>query len=248
MGKEMNSHPRDTGLHFDAATHTYTHLPTGRNLLSVTTLVERCFEQFDAIYWSERKAPSMGISPEELRRQWDEKRLQAAALGTELHGRIEKYYNGCEDASAMRDTAYRHFRTFADSARLKPYRTEWRIYDEDLGVAGTLDFLAYSNKPGIFDIWDWKRSDKMVCNGVLECESRWRKTAKEPINHISDTTFMHYALQLSIYRYILERKYGIQIGHAYLGIFHPTYDRPYTAAIPYLNNEAEKVMKFHCKK
>ena len=36
------------------------------------------------------------------------------------------------------DATYRLFEKFTETYRLKPYRTEWAIYDEETGVAGTL--------------------------------------------------------------------------------------------------------------
>mgnify|MGYP002518283596 CR=1 FL=1 len=101
------------------------------------------------------------------------------------------------------------FLQFSKDHTLHPYRTEWRIYFEEYGVAGTLDFLEYQN--GVFTIYDWKRSEKLVQNGTIERESRWGNKALAPVSHLSDTTYYHYALQVSMYRYILEQKYDIHV-------------------------------------
>lgn len=240
----LNAHDRDARLHFDAESHTYTADGIEGRLRSVTELVEDCFEKFDAEYWSERKAPSLGITPEELRRQWREKGERAAALGTELHARIEQYYLGCD--CGVDDPAYRLFKMFASVVTLTPYRTEWRIYDEDCRVAGTLDFLAWNPDDSTYEILDWKRSDKLIDGGRAVTESRYGKRGLHPVAHIADCTYWHYALQVSIYRYILETRYGINVCRGRLGIFHPTYTRPYIVDVPYLRREAADVLH-HCK-
>ncbi|MCM1137460.1 MAG: PD-(D/E)XK nuclease-like domain-containing protein [Muribaculum sp.] len=236
---ELNSHPRDGHLEFDPKSHTY-HLGA-QQLKSVTTLVEECFPQFDAIYWAHRKAPQEGVSPEELMARWERDAQRARDLGTIMHDKIEHYYLG-DDVGDDTD-AYRLFRCFASNNRLYPYRTEWRIYYEEYGVAGTLDFLERT-LDGTFNIWDWKRSRKLINrNGMIETISPFRKTAHHPISHIPDCSYYHYALQVSVYRYILEQKYGITINKMRLGVFHPSYSGYYIVDLPYLRNEVVEILE-----
>ena len=42
-----------------------------------------------------------------------------------------------------------------DHPELKPYRTEWTIYDEDLKISGSIDMI-YENPDGTLSIYDWK--------------------------------------------------------------------------------------------
>ncbi|MBQ2485300.1 MAG: hypothetical protein II519_08300, partial [Muribaculaceae bacterium] len=55
----------------------------------------------------------------------------------------------------------------------------------------------------------------------------------------------HYALQVSIYRYILEKNYGISVSQSRLAVFHPDYDRPYVIDIPYMKEEVITVLRNH---
>ncbi|MBQ7851721.1 MAG: hypothetical protein IKA19_02410 [Muribaculaceae bacterium] len=233
---ERNAHERDYLLTFDEVQHIYTL--NGRRMESVTTIVEDCFPKFDAEYWAARKAPALGLTPEQLIAQWEEKACQARELGTCMHEKIEHHYMGISSES---DETFDLFLQFAKKYVLQPYRTEWRIFYEEYGIAGTLDFLEY--RDGQFNIYDWKRSEKLVVNGVVEKESRYRKTALPPIAHLSDTTFYHYALQVSIYRYILEKKYGINVSQSRLAVFHPSYKCPHVIDIPYLRKEVELVLE-----
>ena len=236
---ELNSHPRDSRLLFDPESHTY--YIEGRPLKSVTTLVEECFPQFDALYWAHRKAPQEGLTPEELMAKWEAEACRARDLGTTMHVKIERYYLG-EDSGDDTD-AYRLFRCFAAVNRLYPFRTEWRIYLEEYGIAGTLDFLERT-PDGTYNIYDWKRSRKLINRfGMVEATSPFRRTGSHTISHLPDCSYYHYALQVSVYRYILEQKYGINVNKMRLGVFHPSYSGYYIVDLPYLRNEVISILK-----
>lgn len=242
---ETNAHPRDIRVSFDPDSHTYHVRTSGGDSIvcdSVTTIVDECFERFDADYWAERKATPT-VTAEMLKAEWEAKGKAARDLGTQLHDRIERHYLGENpDAAALADPAFRNFLAFAEVWKLSPFRSEWRIYSERYRIAGTLDFLAYDGCE--FDIFDWKRSSKLVdCfTGQPLYENQWGKRAFAPVSHLHDTTYWHYALQVSLYRYLLELEYGIHVRKGYLGTFHPDYTRPYVLEMPYLRNEVMAIL------
>ncbi len=258
---QLNRHERDERLHFDAREHVYTI--DGQVFRSVTTIVEDQFEKFDADYWAEKKALDLGLTPDEIKAQWAHKGEIARTLGTQMHEKIERYYLGLpsspppqggrlragepspsgelEGGQGGLDETYQLFLRFTRQYHLTPYRTEWAIFDEDSRVAGTLDFLDLQD--GVFTIYDWKRSNKILYQGQPDTVSRFGKTALQPIGHIPDTTYWHYALQVSIYRYILEKNYHIRTAAGRLAIFHPDYGRPHVVEVPYLREEAIAVLQ-----
>lgn len=234
-------HERDSRIAFDADSHVYT--VGGRELRSVTTVVSDNFEKFDADYWALRKAPSLGMTPEDVKDMWRRNGEAAAAKGTAMHAGIEQYY--LDQTMPDNDTADL-FRQFVALHQLHPYRTEWAIFDEGYKVAGTLDFLDCTD--GVFTIYDWKRSNKILdASGSPIISSRFDKYAAEPISHIPDTTYCHYALQVSIYRHLLEKNYGLQIRGCRLGIFHPAYSQPYVLDMPDLREEAIAVLEANAR-
>ena len=235
---KTNAHERDSLIHFNEEAHKYSI--NGKELISVTTLIEDCFPKFDADYWAARKAAELNTTAEALKAQWAAKAQLACELGTAMHDKIEKYYMGINSES---DETFDLFLQFTKEHTLHPYRTEWRIYFEEYGVAGTLDFLEYQN--GIFTIYDWKRSEKLVQNGTIERESRWGNKALAPVSHLSDTTYYHYALQVSMYRYILEQKYDIHVSQNRLAVFHPKNGRYHLIDIPYLREEVIAILNHY---
>ncbi len=261
---DKNKHERDCHIHFDADEHKYTL--GGRVLKSVTTIVGEHFQQFDADYHAARMAPKLGMTAEEVKEMWRLKGEAAAALGTQMHADIEQFYlaaaereTGEENVSGgdvmpdgisggrqpvdfpvSSDSAFALFKRFAEQYDLCPFRTEWAIYDEASGVAGTLDMLSY--RDGVYTLYDWKRSNKILFCGKPDKENRWGKRAFAPIAHIHDTTYWHYALQQSIYRYILEKNYGITVASSNLVVLHPDYNKHYVVEVPYLKTEVRAML------
>jgi len=178
-----------------------------------------------------------GLSPYEIKTQWSNNGSSVSQLGTDLHNDIECFMNnkGLNTVYSHEDlyndyinstkvissvvpvsVEWQYFINFVkDNKDMKPYRTEWTIYDEDLKLAGSID-MVYENLDGSLSIYDWKRSKDITRI------STWNKFAiTESINNIPDSNFWHYALQLNTYKSILERKYEKKVKDLYLVRLHP---------------------------
>jgi ATP-dependent exoDNAse (exonuclease V) beta subunit len=102
-----------------------------------------------------------------------------------------------------------------DHKHLKPYRTEWTVYDEDAKIAGSID-MVYENPDGTLSIYDWKRAK------IITRINNFNRFAIPPvICHLPDSNFWHYALQLNTYKHILETKYNKTIKDLFLVRLHP---------------------------
>lgn len=232
----IHRHSRDRFLSYDETNHTYT--VDGNTLQSVTNIVENCFPKFDAQLHAKTTAAKMGMTEEEVIAMWEQKGKESRELGTAMHQKIENYYQGQDSGE---DDAFRLFKVFADKVKLEPYRTEWAVYDTDYNIAGTIDFVDYQD--GIFTIYDWKRSDKIIANGMPVKVSKYQEKGLYPLEHLENCAYYHYALQLSLYKFILEKNYDIRVSDLRLGIFHPSYDKPYVLKMPYLENEVKTLME-----
>lgn len=230
-----NSNSKDSSL-TQQGTHYYIN---NIKLLGVTRLVNNFFPSFDADYWAEIKAPLMDKSKEQLLKEWEQKRIDSAEAGTKLHQRIDEYYHHKNIQTEDKDFAL--FKQFADAYKLNPYRSEWAIYDEDSNIVGVVDMLDYSN--GEYFLYDWKRSDKIVYGGQPIIENRFGESGLRPIENVPSTDYWHYALQLSFYRYILEKNYGIRVKESRLVVLHPLMNLPIVLTTPYMIDEVSKIIE-----
>jgi len=135
---------------------------------------------------------------------------------------IENYLNGL---NVVNDTIeYQYFHQFWHIFQLKfktfkIYRTEQTIFDEDFrkgqSCCGSVDAILKDDADN-FMILDWKRSK--------EIKTKNYKKMKYPFDHLDDTIYNHYRLQLSIYSHILTTKYNYNVVFLMLVIFHPDND------------------------
>ena len=157
-----------------------------------------------------------------------------------LHEQIERYYNGepyepTEEFGLFIDFVNAH-------AELQPFRCEWRIFDESFHIAGTVDFIAKNR--GLYEMYDWKRSKKVVDSktGRPITNDYWGKTGIGKLKSIDDTSYNHYCLQQSLYKYILEKNCDLHVSKMYLVVIHPEYERYIKVEVPYLKNYVEYML------
>ena len=244
-----NAHPRDAFISFEEGPHIYTVCGERGTYTSVTTWNHSHFSKFDAdktingiLKSKNMNDPSYkyyGMTREQIKESWANKGAAASGAGTDMHYDIECYYNGqpVENDSIE----FKYFKEFvANFPELKPYRTEWMVYYEELKLSGSID-MVFENPDGTLQIYDWKRVQE------IKYENTYGKACAttECIKHLPDTNFWHYSLQLNTYKRILEEKYGKKITGLFLVCLHPenpykTYDR---IQLPILEQEMTELFE-----
>jgi len=236
-----NAHLRDKFIVFDEEPHKYYVKGISKGWTSVTSVVHEFFPEFDAeaaatrivglpgFKTDEKYAKYQhllfdkdGVQPSEndvksrIVKYWKSKGELAAKLGTKLHRSIELFFNQ-EEVENESEEYLKHFNEFCKAhAHLEPYRTEWMVYSEEDMVCGSIDIVMRDKFSGELVIIDWKRVTKLSTNG-------YGKKGLGPLAHLDDTNFVHYSLQLNLYRYILETYYNVKIsGGLRLVVLHPS--------------------------
>ncbi len=65
-----------------------------------------------------------------------------------------------------------------------------------------------------------------------------------PLDHLADCNWNHYALQLNLYRYMLESEYGLIVNKMYLGVVHPSRLLPQVLEVPRLEAEIAELVEY----
>lgn len=256
-----NAHPRDAHISFDEGPHVYTiSLPGSAPTTaytSVTTWVHQQFEEFDAdkviasMMGGRRWEQSQyfGKTPDEIKALWDANRDAAAQAGTDMHYDIECFYNQAPLVSAERVASpeFGYFLRFEaerqraaagaeDSvfARMRPFRTEWTVFDEDVRISGSIDMVYYKPDTDTYAIYDWKRCKRI---SDFPFKPKWSHTPC--LSQIPDSNYWHYALQLNIYRNILRRKYGVTVDELCIVSLHPNQRDYERHRLPILQDEMD---------
>ncbi len=178
---------------------------------SVTTFVDKFFEKFDSKKIAKKLVEThpkySNLTIEELIKEWKD----AADHGTFVHEEIESWIND-EKIPSENKSKYgiRWLHQYKKKSNLEIF-PEIIIYSEELKISGTVDILALNKYSGKYDIIDWKTSKK------INKRSFNRKMGiKASTYNIMDCNFSHYSLQLSMYRYLLERYYGLEVDNQYI--------------------------------
>lgn len=235
-----NKNDRDNRITFDPIKHRY-FIDGNPDTISVTQLIDKFFPEFDSPYWAPIKASQRGISTEEILAEWEAKRINSASKGTALHEAIENYYNRID--YNKNTTEFEYFLSFKQRYNtMVPHRTEWRIFDEDLLIAGTID-MAYRKEDGSLYMFDWKRSEKVVRqDGTIKNETY--QFAFGELNHLGDNSFNKYCLQQNIYKAILEKRYNQKISSMNLLILHENFDKYHLIQIPNMEKEVNYILNY----
>lgn len=235
--KDQFPHERDAHIRFQEKGHKYfIHGKTG--FTSVTTLVHKAFEPFhadkiiDNMMASPKwpQSPYFGKTKDEIKLQWKQNGQEAAKMGTAMHEMFEFYYNQIypEKIEAYKDTKeYSFFNNFKNEHQhLVPYRTEWNVYHEDHKISGSIDMI-YVNDDDTLSIYDWKR-----CKKIEKQNNFGKRCIIDGLQHIHDSNYWHYCLQLNIYKYILETKYQKKVKDLHLVVIHPDNDNYQKIQLP----------------
>jgi CRISPR/Cas system-associated exonuclease Cas4 (RecB family) len=262
-----NHHSRDENIKFEEQGHIYTILNDAHTkYTSVTTWNHSHFPHFDADKTIKNMMNSKqwkegykywGLTAQEIKNMWEQNGKNASGLGTSLHYDIECFMNNntlkknythvdllshnnilCKEEPKE----WKHFMNFLkDSPHMKPYRTEWMIYDEELKLAGSID-MVYENEDGTLSIYDWKR-----CKDISKINTFNKYAIPPTISHMFDSNFWHYSLQLNTYKAILEKNYGKIITTLCLVQLHPDKENYELHYLPILREEINTLFELRKK-
>lgn len=204
-----------------------------RELLSVSVVTHLFKEHFDSETkavetsqrnWDNPKSKYYRMTPDEILTQWKLKSEEACAHGTSTHEFAESlfYYMtgqydkilpafkdrltpdyGFESKTPKEDAAIKFYQDIPKC--IVPILAETKVYDIDLGYAGTFDILFYydATLDGKKDeysglvVMDWKTNEDLYKNFM-------EKKLLTPFENLLDMPLSVYKLQLSLYQICLE--------------------------------------------
>ena len=216
---------------------------------SVTQLVSKQFKPFNAMEvienmkrgknWNESNK-YWNMTDTEIMNEW----RKSTTEGTQLHAKIEQFYKTnisshldyiAKDFAQHidvlsilesktienKDVSWKYFLNFViDTPNYNPYKAEWFVKDMRFKVQGKVD-MVYLNDDGTLTLYDWKRAKDLTKYHMDEVTPWMQYSINEKLKHIPDMKIWHYALQLNIYKAIIERNYSLIVKDMYILSLHP---------------------------
>ena len=233
----------------ESSSHIYTDA-AGRIYDSISKVLKSIENEFEAekiSYFVARKQfMADGIKPDEILikikqaeilLQWEEKRDLAADHGTMVHSVIESYL--LTKVKALGFEAMLDRMEVEIFSKYKKYYSEQIIPIDEHGIAGTADFLGMVNASCV-DVIDFKTN---LSKGI-EFANDYNKFFKSPVDHLNESNYSKYCLQLSAYGYMLYKAHGYKVRKLSI-VFIPEKNPEEFKIIPvpFMLKEAVDVMK-----
>ena len=200
--------PKNKEPIFNEKSHKYIDPEDGFIYRNVTSWLENFKPHFDFDAISQAVANRDGLDVEQVREDWTNKKVTSANFGTNFHKIFEQYYTTGKIIDKKFINVVKEF----DSLELidlknKKVLFEKRVFNKDLGIAGTSDIVSIS-KNGTFDIADFKTNKRFRFTGVSKNDFY----LLPPINHLPNCEYFLYALQLTMYAMLFESMSGLKPG------------------------------------
>jgi len=254
----INEHLRDKHISFDEPTHKYYVNGSCQGNISCTGFVHEFFGHFDAkaIITKMRRGANWitskyyGKTDKEIMDEWSANGKSASEAGTAMHLAIEQFLHGSPEQinpEMLKTVEWKYFMKFWKDCGhdLEPYRSEWEVFTDSLEplqserkikLCGSIDMVFRRKSDGKFVIYDWKRSKEIKSENSYE-------SGLAPLEHLPDTNYWHYTMQLNIYKWILEQYYGLEVADLYLVIIHPDQQSYRRMRLNIMTDEVEDMIE-----
>jgi hypothetical protein len=126
--------------------------------------------------------------------------------------------------------------------RLEHLADEFVIGSEEYDIASAIDHLFINKLTGGLIPIDYKT------NSDIHKTEKYAKNMKVPLSHLKDFTLNHYYIQLSIYRYLVEKYTNLKIEEMFIVWFSENNETYEIIDVPYLKDEVIKILENRRKK
>lgn len=218
-------------LKFTANNHKYTS-DDNTDWLSVTSFISNFKQPFDADKIAKKCATSKkskwyGLTPEEIKEAWKAEANRATTLGTWYHNQreadiceinnMERHGHTVPVFKPIEIEGIKH----SPNQKLKDgIYPEHMVYLRSAGICGQSDLVEVIN--GQVYITDYKTNKEIKVEGFTNWEGVTQKMSP-PVSHLDDCHLNHYALQLSMYMFII-LKHNPKLSPGSLTIHHILFE------------------------
>ena len=241
------------GIDFHEEQHFYT-LNDYRFGISATSLIETYAQEFDSDGISQMVANKRGISQKEVLDEWKKENEFSCIKGSCIHLKAQSLWMGTDyeidyntiDDTIDKDRLKKEYDIMSKQANdfYNDYKDmydmiqdEFIVWSKEFDIAGSIDGIMYNKNTQQCCILDFKS------NKDLQFKSKYRKKMKVPLHELDDVNGQHYYVQLSIYKYLIEKYTNIKVDELFIVYFNINADSYEIIEIPYLKKEVEEILE-----
>ena len=241
------------GIEFYEEGHFYT-LNDYRFGISVTSLIETYSQEFDGDSISQMVANKRGINQQEVLEEWKKENEFSCIKGSCIHLKAQSLWMGTnyeidyntidnnidkerlkKEYDIMSKQAINFYNDYKDMYDM--IQDEFIVWSKEFDIAGSIDGIMYNKYTQQCCILDFKS------NKDLQFESKYHKKMKVPLHKLDDVNGKHYYIQLSIYKYLIEKYTNIKVDELFIVYFNVNANNYEIISVPYLKDEVIKILE-----
>ena len=217
--------------------------------ISVTRLIEEYCNEFNADEIAEKVAVKENKSVQEILNEWKYKNQFACNKGTNGHNYAQSLWNGelyheiefdnTEAFKIANNAIYNQARNFYNdfSDKFEHLADEFVVGSEEYDIASAIDHLFINKLTNGLVLVDYKT------NSDIHKSEKYARNMKIPLNNLKDFTLNHYYIQLSIYKFLIEKYSDLTISEMFIVYFSESIEKYEIIEIPYLKDEVIKILE-----
>ena len=217
--------------------------------ISVTRLIEEYCNEFDSETIAERVANKENKSVQQVLDEWEYKNKFACEKGSTCHEYAQSLWSGENwdykpfdktkeyfmSVLKIRIQAMQFKKDYQD--RLEHLADEFVVGSIEYNIASAIDHLFINKLTGELVLVDYKT------NSDIHKTEKYAKNMKVPLQHMKDFTLNHYYIQLSIYKFLIEKYTGLKVSEMFIVYMSENIENYEIIEIPYLKEEVIKILE-----
>ena len=219
--------------------------------VSVTRLIEQYANEFDSQEMAEKVANKENRPVEEILAEWKYKADFACEKGSTCHewsqslwsaqewkmlefDKSEQYINAVSKIQAQ---AIKFHKDYCE--HLEHLIDELPVGSEEFDIASCIDHLFYNKLTGGLVLVDYKTNSYL--SGYNK--KAYSKKMKVPLNHLNDDALHHYYIQLSIYKFLIEKYTKLKVEEMFIVYMSENIENYEIIDVPYLYKEVKNILE-----
>lgn len=223
--------------------------------ISVTRFIEEYANEFNQQEVAEKVAIRDNKSIQEVLNEWKHKNEFACAKGTTCHEFAQSLWSGDEYNELLFDGSIEYINAINKiQCQAKQFKKDYQntlehlfdelpIGSEEYNIASCVDHLFYNKLTGGLVLVDYKTNSILKGYNDDIKNRRYTKKMKVPLHKIDDDALHHYYIQLSIYKFLIEKYTGLKVDEMFIVYFSENIDNYEIIEIQYLKNEVEEILE-----
>lgn len=250
--KELNRAFQDFKFYEDGHYYEYKDKRVG---ISATRLIEEYANEFNQEAIAEKVAIKENKTVQQVLDEWEYKNKFACAKGSVCHEFVQHLWSGNEwlwsgfgrdeyeeetfyhTCDLIFDQAYNFYDDYKD--RLKHVADEFVIGSSEYDIASAVDHLFINKLTGGLVLVDYKTNSYLTGYN----KKAYSKPMKIPLHELNDDSLHHYYIQLSMYKFIIEKYTNLKVDEMFIVYMSENIDNYEIINIPYLEKEVEEILE-----